>query len=223
MPMRSASVAPLIVACCAILDCKASASAEASVKTPSTHEAEELESPAVQTATAAAEPAPAADVALFGARHDLRLASSGTAVCSCLAAALGTPNESAFAWRSAVPQIDPLDQLVIALSSDGIPCPGAPKDSLGASYWGYKQSGKDVIVIVETLKPGRPLTAGAIIPKPIEDGQVYVSPRSKSVPYGKPLNASERLCKLGNPGPRRGAPSAQPEPEPDESAGPQPE
>jgi hypothetical protein len=213
--MRRAPVASLIIACCTVSGCRASASADASLKTPAGEETEKFDSPA-SVQTGPTNPA-SADMALLGARHDLRLAKSGTAVCSCLAAALGAPDEPAFAWGSVVPRIDPQNQVVIALSSDGLACPGASKDSLGASYWGYKQNGNDVFVIVEALKPGRPLTAGAIIPKPIENGQVYVLPRARSVPYGRPLIASDRVCKLGNPGPRRGPAGAAPESEQDDS------
>jgi hypothetical protein len=145
-----------------------------------------------------------AEPALLGARHDLHLKSSAAATCSCLAVALGGPADASFAWDGQVPSIDPQTQLVIAVSSEGVACTGAPKDSLGASYWGYRQSGDDVIVIVENARFGRPLTAGAIIPKPIGNGQVYVRNASNGVPYGKPLNSADKLCRIGNPGPARG-------------------
>lgn len=142
--------------------------------------------------------------ALLGARHDLHLKGSSAATCSCLAVGLGGPADAAFAWDGQVPAIDPQTQLVIAVSSEGVTCAGAPADSLGASYWGYRQSGDDVIVIVENARFGRPLTAGAIIPKPPGNGQVYVRNASKGVPYGRPLNTADKLCKIGNPGPTRG-------------------
>jgi hypothetical protein len=145
-----------------------------------------------------------AEVALLGARHDLHLKDSKSPVCSCLAVALGGPADAAFAWDGAVPAIDPETQLVIAVSSEGVACTGAPTDSLGASYWGYRQSGDDVIVTVENARFGRPLTGGAIIPKPVGNGQVYVRAAGKGVPYGRPLNAGDKLCRIGNPGPVRG-------------------
>jgi hypothetical protein len=143
------------------------------------------------------------EYALLGARHDLRLApDKKTPTCSCLAVALGGPADASFVWDGPAPAIDPETQLVVALSSEGIACPGA-KEELGVSYWGYRQSGDDVIVIVENLRGGRPVTSGAVIPKPLGNGQVYVRPAHKKVPYGKPLNTADKLCKIGNPGPVR--------------------
>jgi hypothetical protein len=140
---------------------------------------------------------PAGEQALLGARHDLRLtASATTPACKCLAVAVGAPNHSSFAWIGAPPQIDPRRQLVIAIGSEGIPCAGEPKDSLGASYWGYRREGDNVIVIVENAKFGRPITAGAIIPKPSGSGQVLVRPASNEVSYGRPLDATQKDCTL---------------------------
>lgn len=154
----------------------------------------------------------AGEYALLGARQDLRLSpDKKTPTCSCLAVALGPPNDAAFKWDGPVPTTDPETQLVVALSSEGVGCPEAKPDAIGASYWGYRQSGDDIIVIVESAKLGRPLTAGAIIPKPVGAGQVYLRPAAKGVPYGKPLVAGDKICKLGNPGPVR---STAPAPEP---------
>jgi hypothetical protein len=94
------------------------------------------------------------------------------------------------------------------LSSDGQTCKGEPKDSLGASYWGYRISGNDVVVLVEAAHGGRPLTSGAVIPKPVGPGQVYVAPASKKLPYGRPLTGGG-MCKIGNPGGSRTAPFSQ--------------
>jgi hypothetical protein len=80
-----------------------------------------------------------------------------------------------------------------------------PKGSLGASYWGYRRSGNDVVVFVESAVKGRPLTAGAIIPKPFGDGQVFAAPAFKHEPYGRGPKGEAR-CKLGNPGPPRSSP-----------------
>ena len=144
------------------------------------------------------------DLALLGARHDLHLAPGGTPTCKCLAVALGGPEEAAFQWAAVKPAVNPHTQLVIGLSSEGIACEGEPADSMGASYWGYRLSGDDVVVIVEAAKFGRPVMQGAIIPKPVGAGMVYVKPRTKNLPYGAPLNANDTLCKIGNPGPARG-------------------
>jgi hypothetical protein len=145
--------------------------------------------------------------ALLGARHDVQLAQGARQpVCKCIAAVLGEPANPAISWDGPRPITDPEKQLVIALSSEGVPCQDEPKESLGASYWGYRMSGQDVIVVVEAARHGRPVTRGAIIPKPGGDGQVYVAPATKELPYGQPLQAGQQLCPLGNPGARRAPP-----------------
>jgi hypothetical protein len=137
---------------------------------------------------------------LLGARHDLKLRpGKATANCECLSVALGSAHSSGMLWGAVPPAIDETTQLSIALSSDGQTCKGEPKKSLGASYWGYRLSGNDVIVLVEAARGGRPLTAGAVIPKPVGPGQVYVAPATKKLPYGRPLEG-KGLCKIGNPG-----------------------
>jgi hypothetical protein len=143
---------------------------------------------------------------LLGARHDLKLSSGkGTASCECLSVALGSSRSSGMAWSAVPPALDESTQLSLALSSEGQACKGEPKQSLGASYWGYRISGNDVVVLVEAARGGRPLTAGAVIPKPVGPGQVYVAPASKKLPYGRPLEG-KGLCKIGNPGQVRTAP-----------------
>lgn len=159
------------------------------------------ESPAAASAPSAPESetmiAASGPQALLGARHDLRLAASRkTATCSCLAVAVGQPNSSAFAWELTPPVIDPDTQLVIALSSEGIACSQHPKDSLGASYWGYRTRHGNVIVEVEAARFGRPVTSGAIIPRPVDGAHVYVRPTNRSVPYGRPLDRSRGDCKV---------------------------
>jgi hypothetical protein len=143
---------------------------------------------------------------LLGARHDLKLRSGkGTASCECLTVALGSSRSSGMAWNAVPPELDETTQLTLALSSDGQACKGEPKQSLGASYWGYRISGNDVVVLVEAARGGRPLTGGAVIPKPVGPGQVYVAPASKTLPYGRSLEG-KGLCKIGNPGQVRAAP-----------------
>lgn len=189
----------------ALSGCRVQASANANLNTGKKSSEEFEDEPPVQ-GQGEAEPQ-ASEYALLGARHDLSVAGDKkTAVCSCLAVALGAPKDPGFKWEGPVPTIDPETQLVIAVSSEGVACPGAKPDSLGASYWGYKQSGDDVIVTVENAKMGRPLTGGAVIPKPVGNGQVYVRPASKGVPYGRPLATGDKLCKIGNPGPTRKVP-----------------
>jgi len=144
---------------------------------------------------------------LLGARSDLTLASAQAqtgAQCSCLRVALGAANLGAFRWTAETPAVDDQTQLVLALSSEGSGCTD-PKGSVGASYWGYRRSGDDVVVYVENGVKGRPLAAGAIIPKPVGTGQVYVAPAKKGVVYGKATDGKGN-CKVGNPGPLRTIP-----------------
>jgi len=96
-----------------------------------------------------------------------------------------------------MPKLDPDSQLVVALGSGGVKCDAPiPKDSLGASYWGYKRKGNDVVVFVENARFGRPITHGAVIPKPAPGGHIYLQPASKRVPYGRPLDGNGHRCKL---------------------------
>ena len=143
---------------------------------------------------------------LLGARHDLKLRSGkGTASCECLSVALGSARSSGMAWSAVPPELDEGTQLSVALSSEGQTCKGEPKQSLGASYWGYRITGNDVVILVEAARGGRPLTNGAVIPKPVGPGQVYIAPASKKLPYGRALEG-KGLCKIGNPGQVRTAP-----------------
>jgi hypothetical protein len=142
---------------------------------------------------------------LLGARRDLSvLAHQASLSCSCLKLGLGLPSDSAFRWKGTPPTIDSASQLVVGLTSDGMTCK-QPKGSQGASYWGYRRSGNDVVVFVESAVKGRPLTAGAIIPKPFADGQVFAAPAFRREPYGRGPKGEPR-CKLGNPGPPRSSP-----------------
>jgi hypothetical protein len=140
---------------------------------------------------------------LLGARHDLKLKTGkATASCECLSVALGSSRSSGMSWSATPPSIDDSTQLTIALSSEGMACKGEPKGSLGASYWGYRIAGNDVVVLVESARGGHPLTSGAIIPRPVGNGQVYIKPASKRLPYGR-ATEGKGLCKIGNPGPAR--------------------
>ena len=208
------------------LGCQASVNANASGKGASAEGDAELnaadsgdaEGKGEMTRSAVASPAPgmapstvnAATIGpsrvLLGARHDLRLqAGKATASCECLSVALGGAHSNGMAWTAVPPPIDESTQLSVALSSEGQACKGEPKNSLGASYWGYRISGNDVVILVESAQGGRPLTSGAVIPRPVGPGQVYVAPASKKLPYGRPLSGNG-LCKIGNPGLIRTAP-----------------
>lgn len=138
----------------------------------------------------------AGEPALLGARHDLGLHEPAkSASCACLAVALGPASSPAFTWRTSAPTVDPATQWVVALSSESVSCPDAPSGSAPASYWGYRVEGDDVIVVVEKAKPGRPVTHGAIIPRPSGSGSVYVSPLDGTVPYGRGQDGNAR-CRL---------------------------
>lgn len=121
------------------------------------------------------------ELALAGARPDLNLANPRAATaCRCLAVAVGQPNDPLFAWQSGAPTTDPATQAVVALSSEGSSCGEGP----GASYWGYRREGEDVVVLVENVRVGRPVIQGAIVPRPQGSGQILVRPLTRQVPYG---------------------------------------
>lgn len=171
-------------------------------------EAEVQKERAVAPPTASASAVTAAHVpdhALLGARSDLTLApAQAPAQCSCLRVVLGPASLGAFSWKGPRPVLDDERQLAMALTSEGTGCTN-PKGSLGASYWGYRRTGNDVVVYVENGVSGRPLAQGAIIPKPFGTGQVYVAPVSKKLPFGKSSDGKGN-CRVGNPGPARTAP-----------------
>jgi len=58
--------------------------------------------------------------------------------------------------------------------------------------------GNDVVVYVEALGEGRPMTNGAIIPRPKPSGSVFVEPTNAV--YGKPLEGKNKRCKIAAPG-----------------------
>jgi hypothetical protein len=105
-----------------------------------------------------------------------------------------------------MPKTKPETQLVVALLPAAGECSGAPQGSGGASYWGYRVEGSDVIVLLEDWKTSRPRTLGAIIPRPPVGGQVYLSPVTRKLPYGAPATGPGTRCALGNPGPQRNQP-----------------
>ncbi len=137
------------------------------------------------------------DFALLGARHDVTLnLEGGAAKCTCLSFVTSQTNAAAFQWHGGAPRLDGESQMLIGVTSQGQSCEKEPEDSLGASYWGYETRGNDVIIVVENAQFGRPLTQVAIIPKPLVDGRIYVRPRSKSVPYGRPLTETKEYCQV---------------------------
>jgi len=149
-------------------------------------------------------PAAAAEErALLGARHDLAYAGPPSDVCRCLAVRVEESADApALRWAVAPPQLDS-SQWIVALSSEGVRCEGAPKGSPGASYQGYETSGSDVIVLVEALGEGRPLTSGGIIPRPAAGGSVFVE--AVGSVYGMPLQGEQARCKVPTPAASAGA------------------
>jgi hypothetical protein len=198
------------------LSCQASVNADA--KTHVRADAEEgpedpanLDKPlsAKSLATPAASGAAAAPEAttLLGVRSDMSLVvAHANAACKCLKAAIGSAGSAAFQWQGAVPHLNDDTQLAVALSSESMPCENEPKGSSGASYWGYRISGNDVIVFVEGARAKRPRAGAAIIPKPVADGQVYIAPAKRKMPYGLPLDGKGTRCKVGNVATKRVTP-----------------
>jgi hypothetical protein len=138
-----------------------------------------------------------AQAALLGARQDLTYSGGTTARCKCLAVAVGQPTDSAFQWAGTRPVIDGNIEVVLALTSAGVSCDAGP-EAIGASYWGYEVVGQDVVVVVESAKPGRPIAQGAIIPRPVAGGQIYVRPVDASVPYGRPISGAGPRCQVAS-------------------------
>jgi hypothetical protein len=148
-------------------------------------------------ADSAASQASAAEPALLGARQDVELVPGAPATeCRCVQAAVGMPSSPLFKWQGEVPGLDPASQLVVAFRTSDLKCQGAPEGSLGASYWGYRQTDKDVIVVLEAAQFGRPMTSGAIIPRPAAGGRLFLEPRTAKIPFGAAASGNERRCLL---------------------------
>ena len=154
---------------------------------------DEAQTSANATPTAAQPLTGKGEVALLGARHDVMVAPGTSTPCSCLAVTIGQPSSPSLVWTGQRPTTDATSQTVIALSSDGVACSEAGP---GASYMGYVKKDGDVIVTVEAAVAGRPITHGAIIPKPDSGKQIYLQPSGK-IPYGKGPSGEAR-CALGS-------------------------
>jgi hypothetical protein len=198
------------------LSCQASVSGDAAAKRvrADSEETPDFDKPVTASELAAkASPAIAIpDTALLGARHDLSLVGErANAACACVKVGIGTAQSAAFQWQSGMPHLSDDTQLAFAMSSENMSCTNEPKGSSGASYWGYRIAGNDVIVFVEGVREGRPRTSAAIIPKPVGDGQVYVAPAKNDFPYGRPLDGKGERCKVGNSATLRTTPFSQAE------------
>lgn len=189
--------APLLAL--SVLACRASVQADAQLNTgqDGKDQIRDFDRP-LEPAQAKAEPAEdeaPPEYALLGARHDLNYVGPTTPTCQCLAVSLSeSPANPAFQWELGTPQLNPSTQQVIAFTSNGVSCDAPPAGTLGASYQGYVVEGNDVVVYVEALGEGRPLTSGAIIPRPLGNGSVLVEPAGAI--YGKPLEGKGKRCKL---------------------------
>ena len=196
------------------LSCEASVSADASAKRAraDSEETPDFDKPITAKELAGKPPAALAiaDTALLGARHDLSLVTEhANAACACVKIGIGSAQSAAFQWQSGTPRLSDDTELAFAMSSENMSCTGEPKGSSGASYWGYRISGNDVIVFVEGAREGRPRTSAAIIPKPFGDGQVYIAPAKKAFPYGRPLDNKGERCKVGSVPTKRTTPFTQ--------------
>jgi len=107
---------------------------------------------------------------------------------------VGNSRNAVFAWDGPAPFTNPETQLVIALSSEGLPCPSAASDSLGASYREYELIGDDVTVEVEMGRLGRPIAQGAVLPKPPPGGRVMVRSTDRASPYGQSMDGNSISC-----------------------------
>ena len=132
---------------------------------------------------------------LLGVRHDLMLASGDhTARCNCLAVEVAPAKDPRFFWSAGAPTASS-DAVAVALDARGVPCAGGAADEKRRpSISAVDQIGDDIIIEVEDLPNGRPLAAGAVIPKPGPNGGVYVRPRDAKVIYAK--GAPGGRCKV---------------------------
>jgi hypothetical protein len=190
--------------------CQASVSAGANKRVKAdAEEGPDFDKP-ISADALAQKPTPAialTDTALLGARHDMSLvAEHANVACACVKVGLGSAQSAAFQWQSGAPHLNDDIQIAIAMTSEGMACTGEPKGASGASYWGYRISGNDVIVFLEGVRAGRPRTAAAIIPKPVGGGKVYLAPATSKQPYGRPLNGKGERCEIGNVATTRSTP-----------------
>jgi hypothetical protein len=193
----------------AICACQASVQADANLSTggDGKEQVRDFDRP-LEPGAAKAEPVSEKDhgveYALLGARHDLNYTGEKKPNCQCLAVSLSERvDDSSFQWELGAPQLEPTKQWVIAFTSNGVSCDAPPSGTLGASYQGYGVDGNDVVVYVEALGEGRPMTSGAIIPRPSGNGSVFIEPAGAI--YGKPIEGKSKRCKIT---PGSGTPTA---------------
>jgi hypothetical protein len=134
------------------------------------------------------------DGALLGARHDVFIKGAQPQACKCLSVVAGEPGDPRIGWESKPAELNPATQLVVAFKS--LPCSGATDDDLGAAYRGYKKSDKNVIVMIEQAKVGRPAISGALVPKPRSGGKLFIEPVPSTLPWGHPSDGAPGLCSV---------------------------
>jgi hypothetical protein len=197
----------LVVSATALLAaCQASVQGDARMSTEANVDPAAEREPSEETTRALSSEYGPGPRVLLGARRDLTLKSTADAVaCRCVKVLLGPATLTQFEWQGPPPPTAPDTQLVLAFVPEE-PCSGGPEGSQGASYWGYRIEGNDVIVLLEAWVKGPPRTVGAVLPRPPNDGQIYVAPVKAGLPFGLPLAGEGTRCALGNPGPKRSTP-----------------
>ncbi|MFO0555793.1 MAG: hypothetical protein U0271_45875 [Polyangiaceae bacterium] len=133
----------------------------------------------------------------LGVRHDLIINPDHkqSASCSCLAVRVGSADDPEFVWRGGRPDLNPAN-MVLAISAFGVDCPDGAANPADRrpSIRAVDRAGKDIVVEIEELPPGRPIATGAVM-KPLEPGgHIYIRPRSKALPYARP--SGKELCRV---------------------------
>ena len=119
---------------------------------------------------------------LRSVRPDLTMGdkASPDARCRCMDVVAGKPGQSKFSWAGEQPSISPND-MVIALRPQN--CQGAAAGRR-PSITAVNKRGNDVVVVIEELTENRPQQLGAIIPRPMAAGELYVAAAATG-PYGR--------------------------------------
>ena len=132
--------------------------------------------PRIASAVTAA-PTPPSGVHFLGVAHDLSLSSGAprAAVCRCLAVAYGPPSDAKFTWQGGAPVGDS-ETIAIAITTDGVACSaGLPPARLSISA--VEREGTDIVLVLETLREGRPIMRGALAAWPGPNGFIAVRTR----------------------------------------------
>lgn len=149
--------------------------------------------PTTMAPRALSTPAPV-ETQFIGVVHNLTLSqqAAAAATCRCMAAAVGLPDNPAFAWQGKAPAVGD-DAIVVAISNEGTPC-DKPVGGRGPSIAGVEHDGVDVVVSIEEGRPGRPLARGAVVARPASDGWLVF--RAGRLPYGRAADATGGVCRV---------------------------